>query len=89
MKNAVVWDGRRVAACSLQPPAHAGSSLADFSTLKMEAIRQFAQDLHGAICQKTAFLRMINEFGATNRIRMIGETEVLGDNPPNYHCVHH
>jgi hypothetical protein len=30
MKNAV---------CSLQPPAHAGSSLADFSTLKMEAIR--------------------------------------------------
>jgi hypothetical protein len=23
---------------SLQPPAHAGSSLADFSTLKMEAI---------------------------------------------------
>jgi hypothetical protein len=23
----------------LQPPAHAGSSLADFSTLKMEAIR--------------------------------------------------
>jgi hypothetical protein len=25
--------------CSLQPPAHAGSSLADFSTLKKEAIR--------------------------------------------------
>jgi hypothetical protein len=31
MKNAVFWD---VAA-----PAHAGSSLADFSTLKMEEIR--------------------------------------------------
>jgi hypothetical protein len=29
MKNAVFW----------QPPAHAGSSFADFSTLKMEAIR--------------------------------------------------
>jgi hypothetical protein len=25
----------------LQPPAHAGSSLVDFSTLKMEAIRYF------------------------------------------------
>jgi hypothetical protein len=37
MKNAVFWD---VASCRwLQPPAHAGSSLADFSTLKMEAIR--------------------------------------------------
>jgi hypothetical protein len=24
--------------CSLQPPAHAGSSLADFSTMKMEVI---------------------------------------------------
>jgi hypothetical protein len=32
IKNAVFWD------VSLQPPAHAGSSLADFSTLKMEAI---------------------------------------------------
>jgi hypothetical protein len=43
----------------LQPPAHSGSSLADFSTLKMEAIRspkrRFTQDLHGATSQKTAF----------------------------------
>jgi hypothetical protein len=30
MKNVIFWD--------VQPPAHAGSSLADFSTLKMEAI---------------------------------------------------
>jgi hypothetical protein len=46
---------------SLQPPAHAGSSLADFSTLKMEAIlppkRPFTQDLHGAISQKTEFFK--------------------------------
>jgi hypothetical protein len=41
----------------LQIPAHDGSSLADFSTLKMEAMspkRWFIQDLHGAISQKTA-----------------------------------
>jgi hypothetical protein len=40
MKNAVFWG---VAPCRcaavLQLPAHAGFSLADFSTLKMEAIR--------------------------------------------------
>jgi hypothetical protein len=36
MKNVVFWD---VALCrSLQSAAHAGSSLADFSTLKMDAI---------------------------------------------------
>jgi hypothetical protein len=33
MKNAVFWS------VELQLPAHAGSSLVDFSTLKMEAIR--------------------------------------------------
>jgi hypothetical protein len=49
MKNAVFWD---VALCSssvkrcLQPPAHAGSSLADFSTLKMEAIRSSETSVH-------------------------------------------
>jgi hypothetical protein len=50
-KNVVLWD--------LQPPVHAGSSLADFSTLKMEAIRSFetsfTQDLHSVTSQKTAF----------------------------------
>jgi hypothetical protein len=51
MKNAVFWDVAPCGSCvnrrfggmyrrlNLQPPAHAGSSLADFSTLKMEAIR--------------------------------------------------
>jgi hypothetical protein len=43
----------------LQPPAHTGSSLADFSTLKMEAIRYceslFTKDLHGATSQKKVF----------------------------------
>jgi hypothetical protein len=48
-------------AASLQPPAHAGSSLADFSTLKMEAIRSSETSgrstifLHGATSQKTTF----------------------------------
>jgi hypothetical protein len=31
---------------SLQPPAHAGSSLPDFSTLKMEAIRSPETSVH-------------------------------------------
>jgi hypothetical protein len=31
---------------SLQPPAHSSSSLADFSTLKMEAIRSFKSSVH-------------------------------------------
>jgi hypothetical protein len=31
---------------SLEPPAHAGSSLADFSTLKMEAIRSSETSVH-------------------------------------------
>jgi hypothetical protein len=57
MKNAVFWD---VAPCRssvnrrfgwtyrlhLQPPAHAGSSLADFSTLKMKAIRSSETSVH-------------------------------------------
>jgi hypothetical protein len=30
----------------LQPPTHAGSTLADFSTLKMEAIRSSETSLH-------------------------------------------
>jgi hypothetical protein len=41
---------------SLQPPAHAGSSLTDLYTLKMEDIRSSeTQDLHGATSQKTVF----------------------------------
>jgi hypothetical protein len=58
LKNAVFWDVvRRVdlvwidvseecIACSLQPPAHSGSSLADYSTLKMEAIRSSETSVH-------------------------------------------
>jgi hypothetical protein len=38
MKNGVFWD--------VQPPAHAGSSLADFSTQKMEAIRSSETWVH-------------------------------------------
>jgi hypothetical protein len=45
MKNAVSWD---VAPCSscVNRPAHADSSLADFSTLKMEAIRSSETSVH-------------------------------------------
>jgi hypothetical protein len=37
---------------SLQPPAHAGSSLADFSTLKMEAIRSSKTSVHTRSTQR-------------------------------------
>jgi hypothetical protein len=62
MKNAVFLDVAPCSSCvnrcldgtyrhhlqgrSLQPPAQAGSSLADFSTLKMEAIRSSETSVH-------------------------------------------
>jgi hypothetical protein len=51
MKNAVFWDvapGRpaRVGDWFLQPTAHAGSSLVDFPTLKMEAMRFSERSVH-------------------------------------------
>jgi hypothetical protein len=41
-----VSEERIVSIFSLQPPAHAGSSLADFSTLKMETIRSSETSVH-------------------------------------------
>jgi hypothetical protein len=41
MYSQIIWG-----LCCLQPPAHAGSSLADFSTLKMEAIRSSETSVH-------------------------------------------
>jgi hypothetical protein len=62
MKNAVFWDVVLYSSCvnrhfggtyslhlqgrSLQPPAHAGSSLVNVSTLKMEAIRSSETSVH-------------------------------------------
>jgi hypothetical protein len=56
MKNAVFWDvapcrfcvNRRFGGmyCSLHPRAHAGSSLVDFSTLKMQAICSSETSVH-------------------------------------------
>jgi hypothetical protein len=50
MKNAVFWDVAPCKSCemssSVLPPAHAGSLLADFSTLKMEAIRSSETSVH-------------------------------------------
>jgi hypothetical protein len=59
MKNAVFWDVAPCRSCSLQPPAHAGSSLTDFSTLKMDTIRFSETSAHirdtAPPSQKTAF----------------------------------
>jgi hypothetical protein len=38
--------------CSLQPPTHAGSSFADFATLKMEAIRASETSVHTRSTQR-------------------------------------
>jgi hypothetical protein len=57
MKNALYWDVASCRSCvnrrfrgtyrlSLQPPAHSGCSLADFSTLQMEAIRSSETSVH-------------------------------------------
>jgi hypothetical protein len=44
--------GTSVRRLSLQPPAHAGSSLADFSTLNMEAIRSSETSGHTRSTQR-------------------------------------
>jgi hypothetical protein len=55
MKNAVFWNVAPCRSCvnrrfggtyRLQPPAYAGSSLPDFPTLKMEAIRSSETSIH-------------------------------------------
>jgi hypothetical protein len=52
----------------LQPPAHAGSSLADFSTLKIEATLSSETSVH------TRFTRRhIQEDGIPQVIKMIGK----------------
>jgi hypothetical protein len=60
MKNAVFWDvalcrscvNRRFGGTWLQPPAHAGSSLANFSTMKMEAICSSETSVHTRSTQR-------------------------------------
>jgi hypothetical protein len=76
IKNSVFWDvvtcrscvdsrfGGKTAVCSLQPPAHAGSSLADFYTLKMEAIR------YGDTSQTTEFF-IVTAVKTSNRTETI------------------
>jgi hypothetical protein len=47
MKNAIFWGVVSHISCVwLQPPAHAGSSLAHISTLKMEAMRSSETSVH-------------------------------------------
>jgi hypothetical protein len=46
MSYTSVSSNKEFSFCSLQPPAQAGSSLADFSTLKMEAIRSSERSVH-------------------------------------------
>jgi hypothetical protein len=53
MKNAVFWDVALCRSCdNLQPPAHACSSLADFSTLKMEAMLSSETSVHTRSAQR-------------------------------------
>jgi hypothetical protein len=77
MKNAVFWDvapyryylNRRFGGTyQLQPPAHAGSSLADFSTLNIEAIRSPETSV-----QTRSTRRHIPEDGILQKSKMIGQ----------------
>jgi hypothetical protein len=55
MKNVVFWDVALCRSCfnqHLEPPAHAGSPLADFSTLKMEAIRSSETSVNAISIQR-------------------------------------
>jgi hypothetical protein len=55
MKNVFFWD-------VTQPPAHSGSLLADFSTMKMGRYvppkRRLTQDIHSVTSQKTTFFTL-------------------------------
>jgi hypothetical protein len=33
--------------------------------------------------------RMANEYGAAGKMRLVGKAEVLGENLPQFHSVHH
>jgi hypothetical protein len=78
MKNAVFWDVEPCRSCvnrhfggtyhlHLQPPAHAGSLLADFSTLKMGAIRSSEMKVHTRSTRRhipeDGILRITTKFG--------------------------
>jgi hypothetical protein len=79
MKNAVFWD---VTPCSLQPPAHAGSSLVNFLPWRWRRYvppkRRFTQDLHGTTSQKTAFFLIKIRGETLYWIECIPRKDVLG-----------
>jgi hypothetical protein len=58
---------------SLEPPAHAGSSLADFSTLKMEAIRSSKTSVYTISTPSTG--RHIPDESILQRHPMFGSCE--------------
>jgi hypothetical protein len=83
--------GRKIREFSLQPPAHAGSSLADFSTLKMEAIRSSETSvhtrytlryitendiLHSHRCENLKFYTIHASFTVPKQVFVFGKTEV-------------
>jgi hypothetical protein len=76
----------------LQPPAHAGSSLADFSSLKMEVIRSsetsvhtrstqshFPEDgiLHSHRCENLKYYMNLLVSQQLNDFKILGEYSVL------------
>jgi hypothetical protein len=65
----------------LQPPAHTGSSFADFSTLKMEAIRSSETSVHTSstrrTSQKTAFFIVTAVKTSNQRIKIMFVKVVL------------
>jgi hypothetical protein len=75
MEATSVWKADTI--ISLQPPAHTGSPLADFYTLKMERYvppkRRLTQDLHSATSQKTTFFIVTSMKASNLTIRRVFE----------------
>jgi hypothetical protein len=71
---------RRVDLVWLQPPAHAGSSIADFSILRMEAIRSSETPVHTRTTR-----RHIPEDGIIQIAKL--SVKRAGENQPVYVCV--
>jgi hypothetical protein len=79
MPSCGMW--RRVDLVWLQPPAHAGSSLADFSTLKMVTIRSSETSVHALTTRRQIPEDDILQFGKLS-VKIAGETQ------PAYVCIH-
>jgi hypothetical protein len=89
VENIQLYKDRKVGWLSLQPPTHAGSSLTEFSTLKMEAIRSSETSVHtrstrrhnpeDGILHNIHSLQIIIRVMKPSRVRREGQQWARGD----------